>query len=150
MGIGQRLKAARGIFRECACAVAAALLAGGGIAAAVVGLGFLIDAHHLGDGFDYQGGWSDMEEAMERGFALGEASIDSSWLDIKRLEHAAGRGNRRAAFKLGLMYELGRGVPKDEDAALRYYMGDYGEGGNPVIDGRRAARILFEKGDCGS
>lgn len=40
---------------------------------------------------------------------------------VKQLEKAADKGDTNALVKLGLMYETGRGVPKDNSKAIEFY-----------------------------
>ncbi len=139
-------------FRETICDVALAALAaslvGGFFAIAIIGFEFLISPWHLGDGYDFLESWM-MIEDLERDHDFRLKSPDYSWLERKKLEYAASKGNGRAIFKLGLMHELGLGYPKDEDTALGYYMEDFKEGYHTGEMSYRAARIYIKKGDCG-
>lgn len=148
MPLWQSLKAARGSRRKGAHALLAVVLVCGGLAGAWIAVSFLISPFYLGDGYDFLEPWM-MIEDLDRSHELGLKSPDYSWLDVKRLEFAAQFGNGRAIIKLGIMNELGLGVPKDEDAALKYYRlafhRDYCSGDA----GSRAIGILYKRGDCG-
>ncbi len=148
MGLWHFPKAVRGSRRKGACAPLAVVLICSGLAGAWVAISFLISPFYLGDGYDFLEPWM-MIEDLDRSHELGLKGPDCSWLDVKRLEFAAQFGNGRAIIKLGIMNELGLGVPKDEDAALKYYRQAFHRDYCSGEAGSRAIRILYKRGDCG-
>ncbi len=148
MPLWQSPKAARGSRRKGVRALLAVPLICGGLAGAWIAISFLISPFYIGDGYDFLEPWM-MIEDLERSHELGLKSPDCSWLDVKRLEFAARFGNGRAIIKLGIMNELGLGVPKDEDAALKYYRRAFHRDYCSGDAGSRAIGILYKRGDCG-
>lgn len=148
MGLWHFPKAVRGSRCNGACELLAVVLICSGLAGAWVAISFLISPFYLGDGYDFLEPWM-MIEDLDRSHELGLKGPDCSWLDVKRLEFAAQFGNGRAIIKLGIMNELGLGVPKDEDAALKYYRQAFHRDYCSGEAGHRAIGILYKRGDCG-
>ncbi len=148
MGLWHFPKAVRGSRCKGACELLAVVLICSGLAGAWVAISFLISPFYLGDGYDFLEPWM-MIEDLDRSHELGLKGPDCSWLDVKRLEFAAQFGNGRAIIKLGIMNELGLGVPKDEDAALKYYRQAFHRDYCSGKAGHRAIGILYKRGDCG-